>query len=417
MNKITRVIVLGHVDVSKSTFISVMKNNVLDDGRGSARNMIMKLRHERETGRTTNVTFNTFRIKERLVSLIDLAGHEKYFGNTLSGITNTFPNYAILLIGANKGVTKITRDHFTILMYLKMPTIILITKMDMTPESEYKKTVEEVKTLIMKFKQFKRVLYGIKNEEEYKKYVELGLIEKMNTVIPMINISNKTGHNLEIIKDIIGELCKSERKEKFNEVRGFEEKRDSIFYIDNNYMVRGVGLIFSGLLRGKDIELSKNEKYYIGPINGTFMQIKIKSIHNYEKESIGKLENNENGCVSVSFIKDKIQINRKKLKRGIIIVNSENYEKYLTMRFKANIYVFTHATSIKENYQSVIHCNNLKKPAKIIEIREKSCLRSNDKGEVIMEFLSEPGYIELGSLFFFREGLTKGIGKVVELIS
>ena len=52
-----RIGVVGNVDVGKSSLISVLTNNVLDNGRGSA-SKVMKHPHEKTTGRTSSITLN-----------------------------------------------------------------------------------------------------------------------------------------------------------------------------------------------------------------------------------------------------------------------------------------------------------------------------------------------------------------------
>ena len=52
----TRIAMIGNVDSGKSTLIGVLTNAQLDDGRGAARSMVLKHRHEQENGRTSAVT-------------------------------------------------------------------------------------------------------------------------------------------------------------------------------------------------------------------------------------------------------------------------------------------------------------------------------------------------------------------------
>ena len=51
-----RIGVVGNVDAGKSTLISVLKNNNLDDGRGLMRKKILLHPHEKETGRTSSIS-------------------------------------------------------------------------------------------------------------------------------------------------------------------------------------------------------------------------------------------------------------------------------------------------------------------------------------------------------------------------
>ncbi|CAN0539552.1 unnamed protein product, partial [Ectocarpus sp. 12 AP-2014] len=102
---------IGNVDSGKSTLIGVLSSSGLDDGRGAARSLVLRHRHEQENGRTSAVTmeimgyakdgkqvrssFGAFSLaqsfclsvsrwaevvnhSDRSVTLIDLCGHEKY---------------------------------------------------------------------------------------------------------------------------------------------------------------------------------------------------------------------------------------------------------------------------------------------------------------------------------------------------
>ena len=42
---------------------------------------------------------------------MDLAGHEKYLKTTVYGVTGMFPDYGLLIIGANTGITRLTKEH------------------------------------------------------------------------------------------------------------------------------------------------------------------------------------------------------------------------------------------------------------------------------------------------------------------
>jgi GTPase len=104
-----RVAVVGNVDAGKSTMIGTLTSSCLDDGRGSSRTSIMKHRHEIESGRTSTATTHLMGFRStgeviagrdsirgnrrktedevaresyRVITLMDLAGHEKYLKTT-----------------------------------------------------------------------------------------------------------------------------------------------------------------------------------------------------------------------------------------------------------------------------------------------------------------------------------------------
>ena len=51
----------------------------------------------------------------KVVTLVDLAGHERYFKTTAYGLTGHLPDYACLIVGANAGA-----QNHEILQYFSM---------------------------------------------------------------------------------------------------------------------------------------------------------------------------------------------------------------------------------------------------------------------------------------------------------
>ena len=51
-----RIGVLGNVDSGKSSTIGVITKNILDDGKGYARSLVMRHPHEKESGRTSDIS-------------------------------------------------------------------------------------------------------------------------------------------------------------------------------------------------------------------------------------------------------------------------------------------------------------------------------------------------------------------------
>ena len=144
-----RVAILGNVDSAKSTLVSTITYNILDDGRGSAREKVFKHKHEKETGRTSSISFRYVKINdEKYITFLDLAGHEKYFKTTVQGLNGGLADYAILVVGANMGVLKMTREHLGIIKALKVPFFVVITKLDICPQNVLERTEREISRII-----------------------------------------------------------------------------------------------------------------------------------------------------------------------------------------------------------------------------------------------------------------------------
>ena len=73
----------------------------------------------------------------KIVHLLDMCGHEKYLKTTMHGLTSLYPDYCLLVVAANRGITKMTKEHLGISLALNLPVFIVFTKIDLTPPSVY----------------------------------------------------------------------------------------------------------------------------------------------------------------------------------------------------------------------------------------------------------------------------------------
>ena len=139
-----RIGVLGNVDAAKTTTISVLKNNKLDNGRGSARSLIFKHKHEKDSGRTSSINHTHINLINKMVSYVDLAGHEKYLKTTVFGLNACSIDYVLILVGANMGVLRMTKEHFKLAVALNLPIIFVITKLDICPPNVLEETINNI---------------------------------------------------------------------------------------------------------------------------------------------------------------------------------------------------------------------------------------------------------------------------------
>jgi len=436
------IVVCGPVDAGKSSLIGVVTSGVLDDGRGSARNKILIHPHERETGRTSHISYNpliynlvdktiklnnprvrlesTYEFKLRneepkynhkVISFVDLAGHEKYLKTTIFGVTGLFPDYGIVVIGANTGITKLTREHIGILLYLNIPFIITITKIDMAPKEVYQSLCSQLKRLLGR-NTFNKILYFISDSEQANKETDHWTNTMSNNpdVIPIISISNKTGINIENLHRILYTL--KPRDKWLN-----TQNNSSVYYIDSDFMVPGIGLVISGVTKGEPIKVK--QKLFLGPFNrdGSFKEIQVRSIHNSLKELINETVPGAQACMAIKLVNNKDTLERNQIRKGMVVINeSSKFKQNVCSDFIAKINILHHSTTIKTGYSPVIHCGPIRQSAKI-EINENDFLRSGDNKIVKFSFSFRPEYIEENMVFFFRDGTTKGVGQVIKLNS
>lgn len=430
------IVVCGPVDAGKSSLIGVLTSGELDDGRGCARGKILKHQHEQNTGRTSNITFNplvyfknknntelfSFKNKNnkiisinnnqnketstKVISFVDLAGHEKYLKTTVYGVSGVFPDYGIIVIGANMGITKLTREHIGILYYLKIPFLICITKVDMAPKHVYQKLCNRLKQILSK-SSFGKILYFISDSEnnnlEVDHYIN-NMIDNSN-IIPIISISNKSGININNLHSI---LSKIPMKNKWNNTID-----GTIVYLDSKFNVPGIGLVVSGTIKGNSLKLK--DKKFIGPVNGVFYPIIIKSIHNSIRQHIKETSIESQYCFALKFLNPKMVLNKNQIKKGMVLIDSiEKWNKSITKKFIAKITVLKHSTTIKSGYTPVIHCGPIRQAAKIT-LDDENFIRSGDSTIVEFTFINHSEFLEENMIFFFRDGNTKGVGEILSL--
>ncbi len=161
-----RIAVIGNVDSGKSTLVGVVSKGIKDDGRGSARKTVFNFSHEQTNGRTSSIAqeivgFGTdhkvveperlnatkqqawthiAKNSQKIITFLDLCGHEKYLKTTMFGLVGLMPDYSMIVVGANMGVSRMTREHLGISLALKVPIFIVITKVDIAPEEIYEET-------------------------------------------------------------------------------------------------------------------------------------------------------------------------------------------------------------------------------------------------------------------------------------
>ena len=170
-----------------------------------------------------------------------------------------------------------------------------------------------------------------------------------------------------------------------------------------------MGIVLSGRVKYGKIEIG--DRLSLGPFNGNFYEITIKSIHDNFKNNVKFLENGNSGCINIKFINNKKEVKDLKIKNYMVCIKNPKCIR----EFNAEITILNHPTTIKKNYEPFIHCGSIRQSAKICDIGDK-ILRTGDKSIVKFRFLFRPEFLELNQKILFREGKTKGIGRVTKLI-
>ena len=413
-----RIAVCGNVDSGKSTLVGVLTSGKLDNGRGRARLNVFNHKHEIECGRTSSVSEQILGFNARgetvnslpssrslswseivadstkLISFYDLAGHEKYLKTTISGMTGNQPDFCLLLVGANMGVTRMTREHLGLAVALRVPIIVVLTKIDMCPPNVLRQTIGQL-TNLLKMRTVRKVPFGVKNAADVVTAVKNLQNDKF---VPVFRLSSVTGAGIDLLRNFFNLL--HPRISWVNLVNNPPE-----VLIDETYFITGVGTVVAGTVSGGVVH--DNSKMLLGPdSNGNFKPVSIKSIH-ARRQPVKHVPAGQ----SAGFALKKIK--RSTVHKGMALVHP-SAKPVAIWGFEAKIVVLYHSTTIAVNYQPVIQCLTIRQSAKITHM-EESVLRTGDKAIVRFRFLYHPVYLKHGMRMVFREGRCKGIGVVTKL--
>lgn len=430
-----KVAVAGSVDSGKSTILGSLISGQNDNGRGSARLHVFNYSHEVKSGRTSSVAqhilgFNSngeiVNYKERnynswpeivknsnkIVSFFDLAGHEKYLRTTISGLTSTQPDICFITVGANRGILKMSREHIFLCLTLKIPFVILLTKIDIVESCQ--NVLEEAITSINKILKapgVRRLPLKVNTQEDT-------IICAKNiygeSIVPIFYVSSVTGQGLDMLRLFLNLLGKRTSNIHTNEVE---------FHIESTFQISGIGTVVGGQLISGVINVG--DKLLIGPNSGRYEPVVIKSIHCKRIP----IQTVSAGCYVCLGLK---KIDRNSIRKGNVLLSLTS-EQIATSTFTAEISVVqAHSCTIKVGYEPVLHSNNIRQSVRLISILNKrnnrnnknktdttidiqpDCiLRTGDKATAVFEFCFQPEYLKRDSRIVLCEGLTRIVGSIV----
>jgi elongation factor 1-alpha len=420
-----RIAVVGNVDAGKSTLIGSLTSSTLDNGKGSNRARIMKHQHETDTGRTSSITSHLMGFGEngdvitrrhgdagialkaqRVVSLMDLAGHEKYLKTTISGLSRGMADYALVLVNAAQPPNHMTMHHLGLCTACGIPVVIVITKVDACPRQVLRNTKQQTHNKLRAPDVGMRP-YSVRNERDIET-----VKDKMHTLTPVIEASCVTGEGLDLICKLLVSLPKRRLHHKKIE-RPFE------FTVEDYFNVTGIGIIVSGFVNTG--EWQKGEALYIGPLkDGTYVKIAVKTVH-VARTEVDRVWAGHDVCFALSLTKPQ----RKLLGalKGVVALKTPLMP---SNSFTAEICLMKGepVTMITGRYQTMVHILHQKRTVQLTSIEtfdsgsicsgSEVLLRPGCRARVTFSFLQGPAYVRKGMRIILRDGRVRGIGVVLE---
>ena len=421
-----RLAIIGNVDSGKSTLCSVLTKGIMDDGRGGARERVFNYPHEEANGRTSSVGqeimgWNGDGVQQfadrfvqsknkywaevvskssKFVSLIDLCGHEKYLKTTMFGMVGLIPDFAMVIIGANMGISKMTKEHLGISLAIRLPFFVVMTKVDMVESVVTEKTVEELKALL-KTNVINRKPFMVTKKEEVEMAAQAIMTDK---IVPIFLVSSVSGESIDKLTRFIY-LLKTRNQE--NDMIGSID--DPVeFDIHERFTVTGVGLVVSGTLKAGTIR--PGQVLLCGPDKfKKFRLVVVKGVH------VNRVPDEQafagSYCtLAIKSVNKKEELVKSDFRKGICLLDPI-IDPTPIWEFEAEVFVLHHSTTIKIGYQAVMHCGVIRQTV-AIEKMSNSILRAKERDNVKFKFLYHPEFLKPDSMIILREGRTKIIGIV-----
>jgi len=411
-----RVAMLGNVDAGKSTLCGVLTHGELDNGAGKARLNLFRHLHEIQSGHTSSISreilgfdrqgrmFNyenhsiesILDCSSKIITFIDLAGSQKYLKTTVFGLTGHCPDYAALVVNSKQGLVGTFREHLGLTVALRVLSFVCITKIDGTAPATVRRCRHQIEN-ILRGPAVRRPAYVVSSLSEAE---DAALQIRERT--PVFMVSAVTGDNLSLLHHFLSRLQPALSKEaRTNALQAAPR-----FSVDGVLTVTGQGTIITGLTNRGTIR--EEDTMLLGPFaDKSYEEVKVASIQcNRLPRRLAKCGQS----VSLGFHK------LERTPRKGMILQSPSYESYCVEVFTAEIYILQHTSSskLKQGFEATIFIDSIRQTVEILEMDRE--ITTGQKTKVKLKFVQYPDVISVGSRLFFRNGRTKGMGTVVDIV-
>jgi GTPase len=409
-----RVILLGSEGSGKSTLIGTLTQGRRDNGRGLARGNICRNKHEMMAGKTTTVSqhvlgfnskgditnysiglVNSFEAiidqSSKIVTLIDIAGSEKYAKSVIAGMCSHLPDYAILVIDAVRGMQDITHGHLHLALGLNLPLIVVITKVDKSSTLELNNTLDALNLPAGRLK------LEIENKEDVIMVSNLFLSEG---IVPVFKLSSVTLEGMEPLVSFLNLLPIT---------KDWDHNSEKLFFIETTIEKPDVsGKIVGGALLKGTVHVG--QKMWLGPDNaGSFEQVSISNIH-CKRVAVRSAKAGQ----FCSFLIPEV----KNVRSGMVLLDLNSVPR-AAMEFICEIRTVDRVVEprvVKGNYQPLIHTQTVRQCAKVIDLPSDLEIIPGQNFTLKLRFLYRPEFLEQGTRLMIRDTFMTAVGIIQSVL-
>ncbi|MGM0397587.1 MAG: GTPBP1 family GTP-binding protein [Halobacteriota archaeon] len=399
----------GHVDHGKSTLVGSLVTGTADDGEGGLRSYLDVQPHEIERGLSADLSYGVYGFDEagpirvdnpdrksdraaiveeaeRVVSFVDTVGHEPWLSTTIRGLVGQKLDYGLLTVAADDGPTTTTREHLGVLLATELPTIVAITKADLVSAARVDEVERDVERLL---RNADRSPLPVSRHG-----VEAAVDEIGDSIVPIVRTSAVSREGLQVLDTLFEQLPKTARTDG-----------DFELYIDRSYKVTGVGAVASGTVKSGTVDVG--DRLQLGPFHdGSYREVEVRSIEMHYH----RVDHAEAGRIVGIALKG---VREADVERGMVLL-AEDADPEPVRAFEAEVMVLNHPTRIHTGYEPVVHLETISEAARFDP--HGGQLLPGDRGTTTVRFKFKPYHVQVGQRFVFREGRSKGVGTVTELL-
>jgi len=113
------------------------------------------------------------------------------------------------------------------------------------------------------------------------------------------------------------------------------------------------------------------------------------------------------------------RVKRQQIRRGMVLLGRDialnpSPTARACREFEAEVVVLLHSTTIGPRYQAMLHCGVIRQTVAIVGM-QGDVMRAGERAIVRFRFMNLPEYLQVGARLLFREGRTKGVGRITAL--
>lgn len=248
LNVDIKILLLGDTTSGKSTLLGVMVSGRKDDGKGLARQKAFKNSHTLSNGNewalsqtilgfdangiVTNIDEfhdrswdEIYKASYKVLSFLDIEETPETIKKCVPEMPEAqSPNYALLWITASQ-VNDTCKEQFRLALELKLPIIIVVSKIDKVDESDVIETIFELENMVLDSDKCDEIWSNPdepeitdrwQDETTYRSIIEIEGIEDAviwstnmaESVIPVFKVSNTTWEGVEVLLKFLNLLVK-----------------------------------------------------------------------------------------------------------------------------------------------------------------------------------------------------------------